>query len=331
MLLRHTWLVVCLYGLAHFGVDFGCAYTAFSAKGWGATGFLLYNFCAFAMQMPLGLVADRLRSGKTMALLGSILVGLLCLIPHPPMLFSVVLGLGNGLFHVGAGHGVLALSNRGKMAPLGVFVSPGALGIGFGKLAAESMKNRDVALLVLALGLLSHLVCLRVRLPKSAALAFPKRAGNLLPGLLLFAVVVLRSVGGMAAPTDWKWGIWINLAVCATALGKAAGGFMADLWGKRNVGLLSLGLSALCFLFCGAHPFWGVLGVFCFQMTMPITLFEMAERMPGCKTFSFGILTFALFIGFLPTWFGLGSLTRTGMAWMVLLSGAMLLPALGKE
>ena len=48
--------------LAHFAVDLCCAAQFFGRLGHGADWWLcmvLYNACAFALQLPLGLLADR--------------------------------------------------------------------------------------------------------------------------------------------------------------------------------------------------------------------------------------------------------------------------------
>jgi len=42
-----------------------------------------------------------------------------------------------------------------------------------------------------------------------------------------------------------------------------------------------------------------------FNMTMPVTLWAMAKIMPGAKGFAFGLLTFGLFLGFLPVYLGI--------------------------
>ena len=52
--------------------------------------------------------------------------------------------------------------------------------------------------------------------------------------------------------------------------------------------------------------------------------------MPGSKGFAFGLLTFALFLGFLPAYFGAPSMGMAAMASASLLSLVLLLPALGK-
>ena len=52
----------------------------------------------------------------------------------------------------------------------------------------------------------------------------------------------------------------------------------------------------------------GTAGTLLFNMTMPITLVLLYRTFPKWPGISFGLLTFALFIGFLPSYFGVGSL-----------------------
>ncbi len=74
-----------------------------------------------------------------------------------------------------------------------------------------------------------------------------------------------------------------------------------DKIGILRTSLLSLGGAALLFLL-GNYPLAGVAALFLFNMTMPLTLWAMAKSFPGAKGFSFGLLTFALFIGFVPSY-----------------------------
>ncbi len=129
--MRQAWTPTLLYSLAHFAVDLGCAFAMFAVCRGDALCFLLYNFCAFAMQMPLGVLADAVGHNRRFALLGAGLVGVVCCLPSFRVAGAVVLGLGNGLFHIGGGLDVLNLSGK-KAAPLGVFVSPGAFGVYLG-------------------------------------------------------------------------------------------------------------------------------------------------------------------------------------------------------
>ena len=47
---------------------------------------------------------------------------------------------------------------------------------------------------------------------------------------------------------------------------------------------------------------FGILALLLFNMTMPMTLYLLAEHLPHLPGFSFGLLTFGLFLGFLPVY-----------------------------
>lgn len=292
-----------IYSVLHFLVDFLCAHTMFLRFIPGAGGYigiLIYNFCAFALQMPLGALLDSLSdrwklspkwfaaSGVMLTILGSIL--------HP-----AVLGLGNALFHVGGGVGVIhedharCWQGRG----LGVFVPPGALGLFLGGQASVDITSPlAVAMVLLAIPLF--------RLPDRDVIfpVSPEKTSPIIPMVCCFLVVVLRSYVGLAVVFPWKTGFWMGMiAVCAVVLGKMAGGFSAARFGTGNTVLASLALAAVCYLFSGEALF-GILALFFFNMTMPVTLYRLALRFPTLPGFSFGLLTFGLFLGFLPVYFG---------------------------
>lgn len=297
-------LFVC--SLGHFWVDFSCALLMFSrlsGRGDWALCMLLYNFCAFALQMPIGLLADRMeRHGQTAAL-GCALAALGWVLIPLPAAAAVITGLGNACFHVGGG---IQIMNDGgdSAASLGVFVSPGAFGIFFGTLLGG---RSELPFQFTALGLLCFAVSfvwLDARPEDTAcrAPAAPALERSALEALACcFLVVVLRSYLGMVLTFPWKTGGWALGMVCAVVLGKAAGGFLGDRLGMSRAAALSLGLSAALFCLSGS-PLAGTAAVFLFNMTMPITLWAAARLLPHRKGFAFGLLTFALFLGFLPVW-----------------------------
>lgn len=321
-----------LYSLAHCWVDLSCALLVLgAAAGGGGLRLLLYNFCAFALQMPLGLLADRLDRNGALAALGCALTALAYLAPDP-LPAAVTAGVGNALFHLGAGLDVLNGSGRGAAA-LGVFVSPGALGLYLGALWRRGavLPAWIAPLGLLALGGAVLLLCRRRFGPRL-------RSGNrpvdltapagyaVLPPLLL--VVVLRSYLGMNQSFPWK-GAWALPLALALVLGKAAGGFAMDRLGPERAGGGSLGLAAALYL-ASALPLPGVLAVFLFNMTMPVTLWAAAQTLPGAKGFTFGLLTFGLFLGFLPGFLGWPSLLAGPWTYAAaaLISLALLLPPL---
>ena len=329
--------LLALYSLAHFWVDLSCALLAFrtlSASPDFALCLLLYNFCAFALQMPLGLLADRLDRNGAVAAAGCALVALAYAVPLP-LAAAVTAGVGNALFHLGGGIDTL-ITGLVRSAALGIFVSPGAVGLFLGTLwgrgDAVSLWAGPVGLLVLAGAILW--LCRRtfgsLRSGNAPVEAEPA-GGSWLPLVPLFLVVVLRSWMGLGQSFPWKaaWGLPLVLAL---ALGKAAGGFLMDAVGPRRAAGWSLGLAVALYLLSGA-PLPGLLAVFLFNMTMPMTLWAAAQLLPGAKGFGFGLLTFALFVGYLPVYLGWPAVF--GNVWAcaaaAALSLALLWRPLGKE
>lgn len=324
------------YSLAHGIVDFACAFLVLRTMGklpQLALCLLVYNFCAFALQMPLGLLADGWNRNGLLAALGCALVAGAYL-PMPAVLAAAAAGVGNGMFHVGGGLEVLNGSG-GRAGPLGVFISPGALGLYLGTLLGGGVGVPGLipALFSLGAGALLMLGDRQDRdwpashnAPVSLNLS-RREAGT---AALLTAVVVLRSYMGFNQALPWKgMGPWPLLLVLALVLGKAAGGILCDRLGGRRGAALSLGLATLCYLGSGI-PVLGTLAVFLFNMTMPITLWAAARLMPGSKGFAFGLLTFALFLGWLPTLLGAPSLLTApwANALAAAVSLALLLPGL---
>lgn len=302
--------LLALYSAGHFLVDLACAFGMLSLLAdvgeASLTCFLLYNFCAFALQMPIGLCADRLDRNAAVAVGGLFLVFAAYPLASLPLLCATVLGLGNCLYHVGGGVDVLHFSET-KQWMLGVFVSPGALGLFLGSTLASSPwlpRPLTVALMVassvaVATGL--HLLHPLHRPSGNAPPSIePTGRAPICAVLLLLLVVVLRSYVGLTLTFPWKTGVWSVLAVGGVAFGKAAGGFLADRMGAVRASVASLSLCALLFLFSDIAV-CGLLAVFLFNMTMPLTLFAMARLFPGARGFAFGALTFALFLGYLPT------------------------------
>jgi len=330
--------LLALYALAHFWVDLSCAFLVFRTladAGELVLCLLLYNFCAFALQMPFGLMADRLDRNGAVAAGGCLLVAVAYVVPLP-LLTAVVAGVGNALFHLGGGIDTLNVSEK-RAAALGVFVSPGALGLYIGTLWG---KEQEPALWVAPAGLLLLaavilLVCCRTfgSLRSGNTPLDPAPAGGYAPLVPLLLVVVLRSYMGMNQAFAWKSEEnWVVILTLALVLGKTAGGFVMDRLGPRRASALTLLAAAVLYLGCDA-PFWGTAAVFLFNMTMPITLWAAAKLTPGAKGFAFGLLTFGLFLGYLPSYLGWRSILAAPWSYglVALVSLALLWWPLGKE
>lgn len=324
-----------IYALVHMAVDLSCAFLVYTYVLGGEQWYLwllLYNFCAFALQMPIGAAADRLDRNSCVAVGGcaGVLAGLLLGIAGFPAGAAVVAGIGNACFHVGGGIDVLNHSER-RAAPLGIFVAPGALGIFLGTMLGRAGTEAAVwigGLLILS-AVLIRAAAGREKLWLSsgnAPFSFSVPSSSVSSGRTLMAAacflaaVILRSYSGMIQNFPWKETLAGSSFILAGAvvLGKMAGGVLADKWGIQRTAFRSMCAAAVGFL-CLVYPAAGILAVFFWNMSMPLTLWAVSKVFPGAKGFGFGLLTFGLFVGFCPAWLGgssVGGPVQSGIRFM---------------
>lgn len=323
----------------HLLVDMYCAVIFFGfISGHNAAwrAMVLYNACAFAGQAPIGAIADRLGNGMAVAACGCILLAAAWFLTSSPILCAVVMGFGNGAFHAGGGWSVLM--NHGERArELGVFVSTGAIGLYCG--TADAMLFAKSGLVfagafVSLAGLLVYLsmkesqyIGVVVKADLEPSLSVPK--GGVFALACLTAVVILRAFIGSTECFSIA-GMPGSAAVLCVAGGKAIGGFLTDGIGTRRTTLLSL-LPCAIMVLIGTGTASGqvirLIALLLFNMTMPITLFAAARLLKHARGFAFGLLTFGLFIGYIPKFLGADTTLIPQWAYtlMILLSFALLI------
>jgi len=310
------------YTFSHFCVDYACFFVLFSGfrdasvsmaalTGQPALeilslGFLLYNTLAFGLQPFIGYLCDS-KQNLPIALIGCglLLTGLVS--TSFPWASLVLCALGNACFHVGGGIDSLVHAN-GRMARSGIFVSSGALGVSLGTLSGQS----DSIPLILPILLMLLSAILLLRFARSRDTRRPAtHFRNINPALgvppvlaLCLLSVVIRSYVGSVVPMEWRTTTALLLLPSIAAfLGKAAGGYLADGFGAKNVGVFTLAAS-IPFLCLGyAHPVLCAVGILLFNVTMPITLCAIAARLPQNPGLCFGLTTLGLLCGSAPTFF----------------------------
>ena len=295
---------------AHFAVDLACGFVCLGVFVPGAAsleeaalGVFLYNLLAFAAQPLLGAVCDRFPR-RPWAALGCLTVAAGALLGCLSLGWGAVVlcGLGNALFHPGGGRDAL-VSSSGTLWEGGVFVSTGALGVALGMFWGTAFPRPWMAGALAALLGLCALFCWKTPLSQPERRAAIPGASSLpfwwVVGLALGSVALRAFVGG-AVPLPWKTGLWALAAAAAAFLGKAAGGFLADRVSPRlaGVGALLLSLPLLCLGW--AHPLPSLLGLLCFNMTMPVTLGAVTDKLPNAPGLAFGLTAQFLFVGTLP-------------------------------
>ncbi|MBQ6559603.1 MAG: hypothetical protein IJL85_02110 [Erysipelotrichaceae bacterium] len=292
------------------GIDFLCAFSLYRCFTDRYEAFLLYNFCAFALQMPLGILldfwSDRMKKNYLPGLLFTIL-GIVLTVAGS-FLSPVILGIGNAFFHVGGGVITIhedddsGLNGRG----LGTFVAPGAIGLILGILYYGSSLFETIRLIVSVILAVFGIALSMNRTEQEAVEQQPIEFDRDLLYLIIacFVVVIIRSLTGMAMSFSWKNGAFLTIvATLALASGKTAGGFLSARFGMKKTVIFSLLAAAIAYAF-GQNLIGGLLVLFTFNMTMPLTLYLLVQKMRKLPGMAFGILTFGLFLGYLPVHYG---------------------------
>jgi FSR family fosmidomycin resistance protein-like MFS transporter len=302
-------------GAAHLIVDAVCVTSVLRASppidsiASSALAFVLgYDLLAFAGQAPLGWVADRLGLRRGAALAGLLCTAVALLAGHGSAVVLIA-GVGNALFHVGAGAMVLA-GSQGRAAPAGVFVAPGALGLGLGLLLGRRFRTVPLWPWLFAIAAACAVVLLVARkAPKQPAPirlgerpAFRRREIAAIVALLAVSVAV-RSLAGTVGCDACPRGFFLMVAVPIAACGgKLMGGFLADRFGWIDLSTVALLASAPLLAFSDGDLWLALPGQMIFQMTMPVTLAAMMRLMPERPAFGFGLLCVALIAGALPAY-----------------------------
>ena len=316
------------FALCHFVVDFACVSTMLCAVSrvlgesgqdsleFVALSILLYDIVAFTLQLPVGIVLDKLDKNSYAALLSYALVGAGVLISLFPVallewLAVLLLAVGNALFHSAGGLIVLNISQK-HAGPSGIFIATGAIGVFLGTQSAQ-MERLQIAFSLLVLLFLCALITLVVQKVNkkywnvhNVAFDIPKFSSNTLLAIaLLTLVVALRSYAGMVMAFPWKSQmLLLVLSILGVFAGKALGGMVADRIGFRTTAIFSLIAAATLFAPSWEVPVMVLLGVFFFNFTMSITLASLANILPNAKGTAFGLASFSLAVGALPALLG---------------------------
>ena len=315
------------YTFSHFAVDYVCLLTVLDPWGMaaeilgGVQGYALfvivYNFLAFGLQMIFGAFCENHRNFPAGAF-GCILVlaGALCraMIPeaYPEYAFNLwaavfLAGIGNAFFHVGGGIDSLVHSG-GKLSRSGIYVSSGAIGVALGIYNCDKFTGGIdfIALLMIFCAVLCFAA--HKKAPAEGNADICGIAGEKIGtgAVIAFALisVLIRSFGGTVIPMEWKTTAELGLLSGFGAFGgKFIGGFAADIFGARRTGIISLLFSLPLLIFGRDNMIISVLGIILFNVTMPVTLGIIAEKIPKNPGIAFGLTTAALLLGAVPSFF----------------------------
>ncbi|NOY23443.1 MAG: MFS transporter [Acidobacteria bacterium] len=310
--------VVILLAILHAGVDMTSAATVYTEVRLLRYPFetilffvILYNCLAFGLQFLAGWLADLKNGYRLTGFTGICLLSAAALIHlHLPYIAIVLVGLGNALFHVGAGAIVLRLSG-GRSTENGIFVAPGAVGLVIGLWLGMQPIHWEIWL-SLVLPLAGTWIFWKTGLPLRAYKPVPevqseKPSIYILIGIFLLMTIGMRSFVGGLAIAPWRSSQTILFLLAGIAmLGKGAGGIIADHFGWQKTAVLALAVCAPLLALGQSSILSSILGLFLFQFTMPITLTALYLLLPERPGLAFGLPCLALLLGALPALTGVG-------------------------
>lgn len=322
---------------SHFLVDFTCT-ALLTAACVGVRGVsavlcaIVYNGLAFAMQLPIGYLSDRLRLRRTLAAGGCVLVAAGSLLVHPLALCAAV-GLGNACFHVGAGREALELGGA-RAGRVGRFVAPGAVGIFLGPLAADvfllTRRFAPLSLVVCALLLTAQKREKPKKLPREAQLSLSPARRTALTACMFLTVLLRSYMGTVTRYAALSAPVFAAAMTLCVFLGKFFGGSLADRFGALRFQLPAQLAGTALFALSVWVPALGLPAALLFNTTMAVTVHTLYRSAPARAGTMFGLTTLALYLGVLPrllgapnplfTWWGL---LLCGLASAALLLGGL--------
>jgi len=301
----------------HFCVDglcLCCLYLATAGVSELLRYFVVYNVLAFLTQPLTGMLADRAKR-RHWILLASIVMLILAVLEtigvvsynsETPVfllvVLSVLLGIGNSLFHVWGGKET-AVKTGNDIRTIGVFVSTGAFG-----LAVGSVFLSRALMLCLLIGIcILALAYLRIDAAKPIDTTEIDGESKAYPKLLVWAVLILimlivagRSfLGESFTEVIDKTPMVVLLVGALTMTGKMAGGWLVKWMGMVASVILLVAGVIVCLVARGNHIGIALAGLFMVNCTMPITLYWANEMLKGREGLAFGLLAASLIPGYL--------------------------------
>ena len=298
-----------LHTVGHFSVDAICAAVIFRhisdpiysiefSEEHTLCMILLYNLLAFATQPVAGRLLDQKALVSKFVSLSFIPLMVAALPLLNIWVKIILLGIGNSMFHTAAGS-IVIKKETDKAAPLGIFVSSGALG-----LVTGTIFGGETITIPLLLVLLFAMFALSFELPDTT----PLRQIKLLPPInekavfFLSICIAIRSFFGFLPVTQFsKTTFTAYMIACGVFLGKFTGGIIADKFSIKKTVVISSALAIALFIpAINNSVFWSAVQLF-MNISMPITLFLMCKAMPGRPGLAFGWAAACLLPGLLAT------------------------------
>ncbi len=302
--------LISIYSLSHFIVDFVCAIFILGKLPYIANtndefviSIIIYNFFAFAFQVPIGYILDKFKIYKYVAIIGLGFIGLCYLINfNNAFVLATIVGIGNALFHLEGGVNIYSISKR-KAFLNGLFVAPGALGIFLGTTFHDELIITYLPIFLIFISIILLSLIQKQEVGKELEKNRKIKLNNfsiLLIVILIGLSIIVRAIGGSTIIYTWKSGFILGLIyTMSIVIGKAFGGLLADKFGLLKVALVSLACSAIFLLLGYQIHVFAYIGILLFNIPMSITLTILENTLSKKIACAVGLNTMFLFIGYL--------------------------------
>jgi FSR family fosmidomycin resistance protein-like MFS transporter len=259
---------------------------------------ILYDCLAFALQPMLGLLTDIKNIDKQLLIVGLLIASVASLINPGVMILAMMLGIGNAMVHIG-GFAIVNKETKNKIAPLGLFVSTGTLGLGMGTIFPSISVYFAIVGIIMAFWMIFFFQSKpQKKVSSDALLSETADKIELLPLMLIASVVFLRGFGGSIIPKGYLTNdAGLIMIYVAIFLGKALGGWLADRFGILKTTLIGFLPSMIGLFFFNylESVYW--FSLLLFNLTMPLTLYLAIQSIKRFPSFAFGLTAAFLFIG----------------------------------
>lgn len=297
-----------LFTIMHFLVDGICGLVLFSTLLLNIDNqskiiiLLVYNCLAFVSQPLFGFLIDLGENHEKYYLLGAlILIYLGVAFKYSSITSAILLGLGNSIFHISGGKYVIDKSDN-NIIDLGIFVSSGALGLAIGcNFSNEWIWPTFLTpLAFIAMFVIMSEETTKIKNDKFKNIYDQLSANEVFLLLILICIAVLiRLYLGSAVNYKFeKTTLVLVLMGLASTLGKALGGVIAKFIGINKTIIISMFISMLLLIFGNINVYASLIGIFFFNMSMPLTLY-LANNVIKKQGFAFGLLAAFLVPGYL--------------------------------
>ncbi len=241
---------------------------------------LIYNIVAFGGQVPLAWMIKKNYHPKSLLVLSYVLhisSFLWLLVDYKLAILSI--GIASSLIHVVGGYECKTETHQAKY--LGVFASPGVIGLALGGILGAYQINIILPCILLAVLLLT--LTALTKFNTSLKISPSEKTGEPdqhdIAMILLLTIISFRSaiwnIFQIIYEQNFEMLIFIGLSAM---LGKLLGGYLADYFGRIKYTMIALILS-IPFLTLLKNHTWGLCsGIFLLQSSLPATTALMIEK-----------------------------------------------------